>query len=131
MIQIDDKYKRNLVHFPLDLKEAYAAHEEPEGWDGIEISSITFTSEVTGTKVTLREPKFSRIDWDKDYISVVCDLSSLEDGEYVYSIDGDFSCTYYYIIRKALTGIIHIGTLEAEKVEYQANNTNIQYKTDF
>ena len=58
-----------------------------------------------------------------DYFMAAFDFSECEGGEYIYTLtDG----------KTEHTGLIHIGKLEAtEKVEYQANNTNIQYKTDF
>lgn len=95
-------------------------------------SDITFTSEVTGKEHVLREPELVRIDVNRDYFMAVIDFSGFEDGEYVYSINGEIENTYTGVHEVSLTGLIHIGKLkETEKVEYQANNTNIQYKTDF
>lgn len=95
-------------------------------------SDITFTSEVTGTEHVMREPELVRISVNRDYFMAVIDFSGFEDGEYVYSINGEIENPYTGVHEVSLTGLIHIGVIKTieNEVQYNSNHVSIQYHTD-
>ncbi len=107
MIQIEEKNHRNIVFFDKNLTDFHP-------------NLLKLRSEVTGTEYEFDYTSEAEL---IDYFMAAFDFSECEDGEYIYTLtDG----------KTEHTGLIHIGKLEAtEKVEYKANNVNIQYQTEF
>lgn len=108
MIRIDNKNKPNIVKFPKNLSDFTP-------------NCVKLRSEVTAREYTFSgKPDTAGY---ADYYCPILELADVPDGEWIYTItDGEIENT----------GLLHIGKLEAtEKVEYKANNVNIQYQTEF